>query len=777
MDMPEFLSVFTNVRRRGSNWEASCPVPEHGRGDGDPNPSLVFLERGAWYTPHCRAGCDREAIVEASGLLPGDFRREEGGAGTAPPSSSSTRIGDDLTTQECKHRDSIYAGLLSVLTLHPSHEASLKKRGFSEEAIVLADYSTVRPIDLNAFRKSVDCSKIPGLTSPQSATGILIPVRDPLGRILALKVRSFDESKPKYSYLSDRDCLSGSHLHFPVNFKLGGNPLRITEGEFKADYCQLHGHGSTVSLPGITSHALFSELAPQFGLPLEIILAWDWGDLVRSPEMCRLWAKFYEALKSSGVMVGLEHWDPKYKGVDDILAAGETTSVVWDNPLKFLAADPVTFVEVGNHLLPKFEHLPDPSPLEDFFPPRVTEFLHDTARVTGAPFEFSALAALTVAGTAVGTRRWVEVLPNWREYPLFWSCVVAPPGRSKSPVLRRAMGPVYSMQRESALDYAVGLLLHKNDKSKSTPLPEMVEYYTSDTTIEKLVSILENNPGGVILDTDEILSWVKALDRYSGGNDRQTYLKFFSVSDHYHSRKSGSSYVPRPFVSILGSTQPARLQELFNSEDGLVERVLFVCPKWGRHLSWSEKTYTSPPDRKWENLIRNLYGMDRVQNSVPLSTDALKAWEHGHDWHFSTLAEWTGPAQGHAFKWQSFALRLALLRAYLFWGSRRGPEPEISAEDVRSAWALRDVFLGHFKSAWEQSSPDIEWESVSALKSWVEAQHNGLITPGQIARSRHPLLPNQVGPARQLLIAAQDYGLGTLSGYGGNEIFEFKKGV
>ena len=63
------LERATNVRKAGDGWLVSCPLPNHGKGNGDANPS-VSLDETADGTAliDCKAGCDTEAVVSGLGL-------------------------------------------------------------------------------------------------------------------------------------------------------------------------------------------------------------------------------------------------------------------------------------------------------------------------------------------------------------------------------------------------------------------------------------------------------------------------------------------------------------------------------------------------------------------------------------------------------------------------------------------------------------------------------------------------------------------------------------
>jgi hypothetical protein len=74
------------VRRVGSGWMVSCPLPGHGRGFGDRKPSVSVTEGDdSRALVNCQAGCQTEDIVAEWGLTMADLferRNEHGGGGS-----------------------------------------------------------------------------------------------------------------------------------------------------------------------------------------------------------------------------------------------------------------------------------------------------------------------------------------------------------------------------------------------------------------------------------------------------------------------------------------------------------------------------------------------------------------------------------------------------------------------------------------------------------------------------------------------------------------------
>lgn len=65
----DVLSGLNNARKTGpDSWKASCPVPGHGRGRGDQNPSLSISLEDDKVLWHCKAGCSQEDVLAALDL-------------------------------------------------------------------------------------------------------------------------------------------------------------------------------------------------------------------------------------------------------------------------------------------------------------------------------------------------------------------------------------------------------------------------------------------------------------------------------------------------------------------------------------------------------------------------------------------------------------------------------------------------------------------------------------------------------------------------------------
>jgi hypothetical protein len=91
-----------NARKAGPGYLVSCPLPSHGQGRGDRNPSVSVTE-GSYNCAlvNCQAGCVTEAVVAEWGLTMADlFERRNGHGGGGSYTSSKTTSTSQPATLE-----------------------------------------------------------------------------------------------------------------------------------------------------------------------------------------------------------------------------------------------------------------------------------------------------------------------------------------------------------------------------------------------------------------------------------------------------------------------------------------------------------------------------------------------------------------------------------------------------------------------------------------------------------------------------------------------------
>lgn len=265
------------------------------------------------------------------------------------------------------------------------------------------------------------------------------------------------------------------------------------------------------------------------------------------------------------------------------------------------------------------------SPVQSFdlamLPSEMGNWVGDIAERMQAPVEFVAVPAIVAAGSVIGRKVAIRPQANtdWCEVPNLWGCIVGRPGVMKSPAVQQALRPLNKLQANARLEYqhdlsrfemgamerqlrgdarklAMKKLLSENPNADCTHLvagddetPILRRYLVNDTSYQVLGELLMENPNGLLVHRDELLSLLKSLDREENVEARSFYLTAWNGSDDYvfdRISRGKNLYVPSVTASMIGSTQPGRLRDYASAairggagDDGLMQRFgLIVWP-------------------------------------------------------------------------------------------------------------------------------------------------------------------------------------------------------
>jgi hypothetical protein len=248
--------------------------------------------------------------------------------------------------------DRIYRALLCKLPLAQDHLDNLRSRGLDDETITRNGYRSMpgrerwriaadlagiyrgELLTVPGFIQSQRPGRKPFLSIAGAGPGILIPVRDTQGRIVAMKLRRdvLADDQPRYVYLSSKRHGGpgpGSPPHVPLGITdAKAGTLRITEGELKADVTCHLSRVPTISVPGVSSWRACLPAICQLR-PRAILIAWD-SDWTLKEDVRRPLVEMLRLFLRTGFRVGLELWEANQgKGIDDLLAAGGRPVVRW----------------------------------------------------------------------------------------------------------------------------------------------------------------------------------------------------------------------------------------------------------------------------------------------------------------------------------------------------------------------------------------------------------------------------------------------------------------
>lgn len=272
---------------------------------------------------------------------------------------------------------------------------------------------------------------------------------------------------------------------------------------------------------------------------------------------------------------------------------------------------------------------PDPEPLPDglpgvptfdtaLLPDSLRDWITDTAERLQCPPDYLAAACIVALSAVVG--RQITIRPqeqdDWTVVPNLWGAVIGPPGVLKTPALAEALKPLEALedaarerfdrdqaayeaklqvakQAEKKADRDIKKALEADDekgaeeiasraKRKRPQPPTRQRYLTQDTTVEKLGELLAGNPNGILVYRDELVGWLRSLDKQGYESARAFYLEAWNGTGRFTFDRIGRGTVEieATTVSILGGIQPGPLTAYLSGalnggsgDDGLLQRL------------------------------------------------------------------------------------------------------------------------------------------------------------------------------------------------------------
>lgn len=279
---------------------------------------------------------------------------------------------------------------------------------------------------------------------------------------------------------------------------------------------------------------------------------------------------------------------------------------------------------------------PEPQPLPEGLPPvarfefallpeTLQSWARDICERVQCPPDYVGVTIMAALGSVIGRKVGIrpQGLTDWTEYPNQWALSVGRPGVLKSPAMEAALSPLkrlalqasesYRAQieeyergakltkiRADAAEKAAREKLRKNPGAdvsgdlmiEAAEPPTLKRYIANDTSAESLGELHRQNPNGILVFRDELVSLLKGLDREESAAARGFYLTGWNGNSPYTFDRIGRGlhlHIPAVCLSLLGSTQPGRIAEYLRAavkggagDDGLIQRFgLLVWPDVG----------------------------------------------------------------------------------------------------------------------------------------------------------------------------------------------------
>ena len=233
-----------------------------------------------------------------------------------------------------------------------------------------------------------------------------------------------------------------------------------------------------------------------------------------------------------------------------------------------------------------------PFPIE-VFPPIFKDVILKTNEALNFPIDYSAATILTSVSTIIGKTALLEVKNGWKEFCPLYMNLLGNPGAMKSHPLDMFFDIIKTIDSEEYQSYSPKLAafeeyqsMTRKEKKDLEKLeePKLIKHIMSNFTPEILAKRINDNNRAVCVVSEELESWLLGMNNYSKSDQSSTYLSFWSVKRTDVDRISNQNrplIIERPFLCIIGSSQPRKLKKMFpveKSDSGFLQRFLWAFP-------------------------------------------------------------------------------------------------------------------------------------------------------------------------------------------------------
>ena len=265
-------------------------------------------------------------------------------------------------------------------------------------------------------------------------------------------------------------------------------------------------------------------------------------------------------------------------------------------------------------------------------PPMTRQWVEEKSRAMNVDPSYLAMSILTQASAHIGAKYELDLLKDWRTFPVLWTFLVGNSSSKKSPCMSACLDMITKKEREirnensKALneyaikfsEYEAKLKARTRRKNpdeedelpeKPSRPPERVLTVTGDYTMNGLIKAASDNQWGFLIAADEITTILNAQNTTKKGGEPMLgeLAKFYSGRSSQTRFKHGENnvYAERCLAAIICAGTPGNVRKLIagteNATNGFMSRMLMFYPPM------PERRYSARVDQQTkENMTKIL---------------------------------------------------------------------------------------------------------------------------------------------------------------------------
>jgi hypothetical protein len=390
-----------------------------------------------------------------------------------------------------------------------------------------------------------------------------------------------------------------------------------------------------------------------------------------------------------------------YKNKKDWTACIEEIQMIADSiGIELVPLTPVSKMPIIPEDRLKFPYDVFPSALHNYITPQVVQH------------EYIAAALLVAAAAAIGNTAYLEPMDGYIVKSMLYMAIIAPPGASKTPALKKAFSAIEDEDDRKFKQYAKTLAEYKEEhaawkrtKDANSPEPQkpgMPQILIKDSTIEMVVKILTHNSLGCCVLADELSGFLNRMNQYKAGDEVQKWLEMWSGAPILIQRITrDENKVQDPFCCVVGGIQPGVLERLSkeeNEHNGFFHRFLFCYPTPQPKTAWQKINIPGPVKSDFASFFFDMFELRGEQVKYELCRNAEELYKEWFDYKNLKYNNATSDhVKGIIAKYQDYCLRFALLIQVMHDGRYR--VGLVFRETMERAIRLTEYFLGNMQKA------------------------------------------------------------------------------
>jgi hypothetical protein len=419
----------------------------------------------------------------------------------------------------------------------------------------------------------------------------------------------------------------------------------------------------------------------------------------------------------------------------------------------------------------------------DSLSPECQEWVERAAHGAGVTAAHVAMPLIGIASALIGTSRRVAASKSFTQPMTCWLSTVGFSGTGKTPgidatkralalvernrkqkidALRRshetrretakAMRDVWKKQvSDIAAEGIVDLAKYRKAAKAEPEMPKEAEdpgpfvapqLHVSNATIERLAQILEVQPQGALLLSDELASLFMNMSRYSGGQDNEFWLEAWNGGPYTVERMSRPAIaVDHLLIGVVGGFQPDKLARSFKGDaDGMSARFLYSWPPEPGYKPLADGVDEVEPEII--NSLTRLVGLagppgsEFASQTIRLSPQAVERFEQFRQFTHAGKHALDGREREWWAKMPAHVLRLAGTLCFLNWAFVGGAEPTAVDDHCMECAVrlVRDYFWPHARACLRQIGLSDRHKNARRALRWIKTHRKTEISREDVRR-------------------------------------------